>query len=151
MQYFLQWLFVTKRNYFNVYFWSFLFLFLFFVSHWIFYVPPTLVTYVYDRFPAEDIYCAQKGGNRKRTYLYFKSAYSKESFRLSPHSLEMCEYLIDRMLEGSSVEVTYSTIDIDEVTWVSKLKVDDQTYFDDMRKFNLCDYLPARKCIPKED
>jgi len=143
---FVQWLLVTKsKNYFKFMlgFWVLLSI------YWAFYVPPTLIEYRYDRFPAENIYCNQvKDGKVLRFYLHFRSARSKEYFMLSPHSLEMCQYLIDRMLEGSSVEVTYSTVDINEVIWVSRLKVNDTTYFDEMRKFNMCDYIPARKCIP---
>lgn len=146
MTYFVKWLLITKsKNYFNflVGFWVLLSI------YWAFYVPPTLIEYRYDRLPAENIYCSQvKDGRVLRSYLHFKSARSTEYFMLSPHSLEMCQYLIDRMLEGNSVEVTYRTVDINEVIWVSRLKVNDTTYFDEMRKFNMCDYIPARKCTP---
>lgn len=146
MPYFVQWLLITKhKNYFKLLlgFW------VLFSIHWAFYVPPTLIEYRYDSFPAEHIYCTQlKEGRILKSYLFFRSAWSKESFMLSPHSLEMCQYLIDRILEGSSVDVTYRTVNINEVTWIARLKVNNTTYFDETRKFNMCDYIPARQCIP---
>ena len=112
-------------------------------------MPPNLIEYRYDNFPAENIYCNKvKDGRVVSYYLIFRSARSKESFILSPHSLEMCEYLIARILKGSSVEVTYQARGTSDIIWVSRLKVNDNTYFVNIRKFNMCDYIPARKCIP---
>ena len=135
MPYFIQWLLITRsKNYFKF----LLGLWVLFLIYWAFYVPPTLIKYRHDRFTAENIYCEQvKSGKVLRSYLHFRNALSKEYFILSPHSLEMCQYLINRMLEGSSVDVTYRTVNINEVTSVSKLKVNDTTYFDEMRKFNM--------------